>query len=104
LGVLIGSIALRLVDLSSDPIAGALILAILASLGYALPLLLLLGRAGRLPLPEDSIYVRTTLLIPRDVEGLATAFEWRNSGFARAFHEANAGDAIGGVVEIVSQG
>ncbi|MEX0788532.1 MAG: hypothetical protein WD040_07020 [Anaerolineales bacterium] len=100
LGAVVSGLALRLVDLQTEPAIGLFFLLTLAVLGYGLTAVLLLGRTSRMPLPEDAVYVRTTLIVPPEVEGLATAFEWRNPGFARLFQEANPGNTVGKVVEV----
>lgn len=100
LGAIVGGLALRVVDLQSEPAIGLFFLLTLAVLGYGLTAVLLLGRASRMPLPEDAVYVRTTLIVPPEVEGLATAFECRNPGFAKLFQEANQGNTVGRVVEV----
>jgi hypothetical protein len=80
--------------------AAALFALILGVLGYAFPATVLLGRAGRLPPPEDARYVRTTLLIPADSQGLEQAFEWRNARYAEQFHQANQPRSSSGVVPV----
>jgi hypothetical protein len=100
LGAVVGGLAFRLVDLQTEPAIGLFFLLTLAVLGYGLTAVLLLGRASRSPLPDDAVYVRTTLIVPPEVEGLATAYEWRNPAFARLFQEANPGNTVGKVVEV----
>jgi hypothetical protein len=79
---------------------GLLILVILAAAGYTVPALILLNRLGPFPASSDAQYVRSTLLIPREVEGDETTFEWRNEAYANLFHAANTEVARGAVVKI----
>jgi hypothetical protein len=78
----------------------ALALLVLGVLGYALPATVLLGRTSRLPAPEDARFVRTTLLIPDDSQGLEPAFEWRNARYAEQFQQANQPRSLSGVVAV----
>jgi ribosomal protein S27AE len=87
--VIVGALAVKLVDLSADLLSSAIILGILAILGYGLPALLLLSRAGRGALPPDAIYVRTTVRIPVEPHGMEVPFEWRNPRYADLFLNAN---------------
>jgi ribosomal protein S27AE len=87
--VIVGALAVKLVDLSADLLSSAIILGILAILGYGLPALLLLSRAGRGALPPDAIYVRTTVRIPVEPHGMEVPFEWRNARYADLFLNAN---------------
>lgn len=104
LGAVLAGLALGLVDLGAQPVTGVLTLILLGFVGYAVPaLILLLGRGSRQPPPEDAVYVRSTLIIPPSREGPATAFEWRNQGYAGLFSEANAGNVVGNVVPIRSE-
>ena len=104
LGAVLAGLALGLVDLGAQPVAGVLTLILLGFIGYAVPaLILLLGQGSRQPPPEDALYVRSTLIIPPSREGPATAFEWRNQGYAGVFSEANAGNVVGNVVAIRSE-
>lgn len=104
LGAVLAGLALGLVDLGAEPVAGVLTLILLGFIGYAVPaLIFLLGRGSRQPPPEDALYVRSTLIIPPDREGHATAFEWRNQGYAGLFSESNAGNVVGNVAPIRSE-
>ncbi len=104
LGAVLAGLALGVVDLGAAPVAGILTLIVLGFIGYAVPAVaLLLGRGSRQPPSEDALYVRSTLIIPPDREGLATAFEWRNQGYAGLFSEANSGNVVGNVVPIRSE-
>lgn len=77
------------VDLQEQPQSGVLILAILAILGFSIPAFILLGRARNFPIPPDARYIRSTLIVPADAQGLETAFEFRNQEYAEKFHAAN---------------
>ncbi|NIS82316.1 MAG: hypothetical protein GTO14_19390 [Anaerolineales bacterium] len=85
------------VDLQDQPQSGVLILAILAILGFSIPAYVLLGRIRAYPPPPDAAYVRSTLLVPEDIQGLETAFEFRNRGYAAQFHAANEAATLGKV-------
>ncbi|MEJ2013529.1 MAG: hypothetical protein P8X64_15055 [Anaerolineales bacterium] len=84
-----------IIDTSSLGVVDIMILVILALVGYAGPVTFLLNRAGNYPPPPDAAYVRTTLLVPSETQGLETAFEWRNEEYARRFFEANQANTIG---------
>jgi len=98
--VIVGSLITGLVDPSDDLLASAFMLVILAILGYGLPALLLLSRAGRGPRPADAAYVRTTVRIPSDTPGTEVAFEWRNRRYAEFFHNANRASSVAAVAPI----
>lgn len=100
LALLVGALALGWIDPGKDPGLSIMVMAILLVAGYALPAMLLLGRAGRFPLGPDARYVRTTLHIPESSQGLETAFEWRNPRYAEEFHQANRTHALAGVVPV----
>jgi len=101
LALLVLALGTRLIDPARLGMgAAALFALILGVLGYALPATVLLGRAGRLPSPEDARYIRTTLLIPEDSQGLEQAFEWRNARYAEQFHAANQPRSLSGVVPV----
>lgn len=103
LGAVLAGLALGLVDLGAEPVTGVLTLLLLGFIGYALPaLFFLLGRSSRPP-TEDAHYVRSTLIIPSDQEGMSTPFEWRNQGYAGLFSEANTSNVVGNVVPIRSE-
>lgn len=104
LGAVLAGLAFGVVDLGAEPIAGVFTLILLGVIGYAVPaLVFLLGRGTCQPPSQDALYVRSTLIIPSDREGLATAFEWRNQGYAGIFSEANPGSVIGNVVPVRSE-
>jgi ribosomal protein S27E len=88
------------VDLLNRPLEGVIILAVLAVVGFTVPAWLLLRRIGGFPLPPDTQYVRSTLLIPRESQGLETAFEFRNQGYAERFFEANQEIVLGDITSI----
>jgi hypothetical protein len=83
------------VDFQEQPLVSVLILAVLAAVGYAIPVLILLGRVGYYAPPPDAAYVRSTLLVPTDIQGLETAFEWRNQAYAERFYESNKDSTLG---------
>jgi hypothetical protein len=84
-----------IINTSSLGAVDIMILVILALVGYAGPVTFLLNRAGSYPPPPDAAYVRTTLLVPSETQGLETAFEWRSEEYAGRFFEANQANAIG---------
>jgi hypothetical protein len=60
----------------------------------------LLNRIGLFPISEDAAYVRSTLLVPSEVQGLETAFEWRNKTYAERFHQANHEITVGQIIKV----
>jgi hypothetical protein len=96
---MVAALALGLKPLEEGPL-GILILVILAVLGYTLPVIVLLNRIGPFPISEDSAYVRSTLLVPSEVQGLETAFEWRNKTYAERFHQANHEITVGQIIKV----
>lgn len=99
LGAVVVALALGLNPLEEGAL-GILILVMLAALGYALPVIVLLNRIGPFPISEDAAYVRSTLFIPSEVQGLETAFEWRNQTYAERFHQANHEIAVGQIAKV----
>ncbi len=89
------ALALGLIDPAALSIPDLMILAILLIVGYAGPATLLLNRVGNFPPPPDAVYVRTTLIVPSETQGLETAFEWRNAEYAQRFYDANQSVALG---------
>ena len=97
--VLVGVLALQLVPFDTPLIAAAL-LGVMGIAGYGLPVLLLLGRAGRFRPPADALLVRSTLLVSAQPGAGETLFDWRNPGFASHFLEANAGESGETIFEV----
>ncbi len=93
--LVVGALALDLIDPRNLQLTDFFILAILSIVGYTAPALFLLSRVGKHPPPASAAYVRSTLLIPRETQGLETAFEWRNGEYAERFFEANAAHTLG---------
>ncbi|MEW6569236.1 MAG: hypothetical protein AB1449_13945 [Chloroflexota bacterium] len=100
LGLLVGFLAIGLVDVRGDLLVAGLIITILLALGYSLPAILLLGRVARMPPPPDAVYVRTTLIIPPNSTDLETGFEWRNRHYAELFYQANLERITGAITPI----
>lgn len=100
MGFVVAALALGLVEPAGMQLADWFILIILLVVGYAGPALFLLNRVSDYPPPLDAAYVRTTLLIPSEEQGLETAFEWRNAEYAQRFHEANHASALGNVTSV----
>jgi hypothetical protein len=98
--VLVATLLLDVITLDASALVSGLVLLIILILGYAVPMLILSGRASRFAPPEDALYVRSTLLVPEETQGLETAFEWRNRGFAEAFLEANQDQSLGQVIQV----
>ncbi|MEE8121071.1 MAG: hypothetical protein V3T55_06050 [Anaerolineales bacterium] len=93
--LVVGALALGIIKPADLQVYDILILAILLIVGYTGPALFLLGRVGKYPPPTSAAYVRSTLLIPRETQGLETAFEWRNGEYAERFFEANKAHTLG---------
>jgi hypothetical protein len=102
LAAMVAALALGLNPLEEGPL-GILILVMLAVLGYALPVIVLLNRIGPFPISEDAAYVRSTLFIPSEVQGLETAFEWRNETYAERFHQANHETTVGQIAKVMDR-
>ena len=96
---MVGVLAVQLVPFETPLIAAAL-LGVLGIAGYGLPVLLLLGRAGRFRPPADALLVRSTLLVSAQPGAGETLFDWRNPGFASQFLEANAGKSGETIFEV----
>jgi len=98
--LVVGALALDIIDPRDFQLADIIILAILFIVGYTAPALFLLGRVGKHLPPESASYVRSTLLVPRETQGLETAFEWRNAEYAERFFEANEAHTLGQLTKI----
>ena len=98
--LVVGALALGIIKPAELQLFDILILAILFIVGYSLPALFLLGRVGKYPPPDSAMYVRSTLLIPKETQGLETAFEWRNPEYAERFFEANVAHTLGKLSKI----
>ncbi|MDF1499379.1 MAG: hypothetical protein P1P76_02780 [Anaerolineales bacterium] len=96
----VGSLAFSLVDPGDMQLADWFILVILFIIGFAGSAIVLLNRIGNYPPPLDAAYVRTTLLVPTEAQGLETAFEWRSPEYAQRFYEANESNALGNVTQV----
>ncbi|NOR90894.1 MAG: hypothetical protein GQ524_11655, partial [Anaerolineales bacterium] len=98
--LVVGALAVGIIKPADLQFFDILILAILFIVGYTLPALFLLGRVGKHPPPASASYVRSTLLVPKETQGLETAFEWRNSEYAERFFEANKAHTYGKLSKI----
>jgi hypothetical protein len=98
--LVVGALAVGIIKPDDLQFFDILILAILFIVGYTLPALFLLGRVGKHPPPASALYVRSTLLVPKETQGLETAFEWRNSEYAERFFEANEAHTLGKLSKI----
>ena len=87
-------------DLQEDPISGVIIIGILALVGYFVPSYFLLRRIKPSPPSPNAAYIRSTLLIPDDAQGLETAFEFRNKDYAQQFFEANEFVTLGKPIQV----
>jgi len=74
-------------------------LLVIGGIGYAIPALLLLSRHSKHPPPPEATRVLTTLLV-QPAGTKATAFEWRNQGYAGLFRQINRQVAEGPVTPI----
>lgn len=93
--LVVGALVLGIIKPADLQVFDILILAILLIVGYTGPALFLLGRVGKYPPPASAAYIRSTLLIPQETQGLETAFEWRNGEYAERFFEANEAHTLG---------
>ena len=100
--LVISALGVRLVNLQEGPGIGALVLLILAVVGYGAPAFFLLGRSSRFPPPADALYVRSTLILRPVAEPAGLSFEWRNQGYADLFHEANNKVVTGPAVQVAT--
>jgi len=98
--LLLTALLTGLADFRARPLPSLLVAIAALALGYGLPATLLLKRARRFPPSAETTYVRTTLLIPSETQGLEVAFEWRNQGYADLFHYANRRRALGAVIAV----
>ena len=87
-------------DLREEPLIGLLIIATLATVGYSIPALILLGRIQPYPPPPEASYIRSTLLVQAETDTLETAFEWRNKEYAQRFYNANKESVLGRMTSI----
>ncbi len=98
--LVVGALAVGIIKPADLQFFDILVLAILFIVGYTLPALFLLGRVGKHPPPASALYVRSTLLVPKETQGLETAFEWRNSEYAEQFFAANETHTLGKLSKI----
>ncbi|MGD8815418.1 MAG: hypothetical protein PVI78_13175 [Anaerolineales bacterium] len=93
LALVVIALGLGVVDLAESIPLGLLILAVVAGVGYLLPLGLLLQRVKRAAPLLESFLVRTTLRIrPPEDETPKTLFDFRNRDYAEIFLKANMDD------------
>ena len=93
-------LAFGLVNPQALGVVDILIVVILIIVGYTVPAMILLGRISNYDPPPDAAYVRTTLLVPRDTQGLETAFESRHGEYAQIFFEANEASVLGRITAV----
>lgn len=98
--LLVASLAWGLIDFQTRPLPSAIITVIFAALGFTIPTYLQLARIKGYPIPPDAAYVQSTLLVPRETQGLETAFEWRNERYAEIFAKANQSVALGKMIKV----
>ncbi len=98
--LVVGALAVGIIKPADLQFFDILILVILFIVGYTAPALFLLGRVGKYPPPDSAMYVRSTLLVPKETQGLETAFEWRNPEYAERFFEANEAHTLGKLSKI----
>lgn len=83
---------------------GIFLIIITATVGFSVPLLILLERTNRIPPPEDAFFVLSTLYLPPSPPQEMTVFDWRNPGYAELFHLANRSVTVKTVHEVEDQG
>ena len=98
--LIVGALALDIINPRDLSLIDLFLGLILLIVGYSGPAFFLLNRVGNFIPPVDARYVRTTLLVPSETQGLETAFEWRNNEYAQRFIEANQANALGNVSSI----
>jgi hypothetical protein len=98
--LVVGALALNLINPRDLGIVDLFLGLILLIVGYGGPAFFLLNRVGNFLPPVDARYVRRTLLIPSETQGLETAFEWRNKEYAQRFLEANQANTLGNVTSV----
>ncbi|MBN2554671.1 MAG: hypothetical protein JXA97_01925 [Anaerolineales bacterium] len=98
--VLVAALAWGIIDFQARPVPSALIAIILAALGFTLPSYIQLSRLKGFPLPPDAAYIHSTLLVPRETQGLETAFEWRSQTYAEEFVKVNQAAALGSMTKV----
>ena len=98
--LVVGALAMDLINPRDLEIADLFLGLILLIVGYGGPAFFLLNRVGNYLPPVDARYVRTTLLVPSETQGLETAFEWRNNEYAQRFHETNQANTLGNMTSI----
>jgi hypothetical protein len=103
LTVVVFAVIIGLVSFRENPLVDAVILIILAIIGFMIPAMILLNRANQYPPSADAAYVRSTLFIPPRGDETEVIFEWRNKGFAARFAESNYELLLGEVSEIPDQ-
>jgi hypothetical protein len=98
--LVVGALALNLINPRDLGIVDLFLGLILLIVGYGGPAFFLLNRVGNFLPPVDARYVRRTLLVPSETQGLETAFEWRNKEYAQRFLEANQANTLGNVTSV----
>ena len=95
--LVVGALVSGLVSLDDFGLVDALVLATLTIAGYAIPALLLLGRASRQPPHPDAVFVGTTMRFGAAPEAGGVLFGFRNRGYAERFAAANQEHLLGGL-------
>lgn len=98
--LVVGALALDIINPRDLSMVDFFLGLILLIVGYGGPAYFLLNRVGNYLPPVDARYVRTTLLVPQETQGLETAFEWRNQEYAQRFHDANQPNVLGNVTSV----
>ena len=93
------TLVLGLVDFGENLTSSIIILLVVAVLGFSVPLMIGLARAGGYPPPRDAAIVLSTLLVNEAGDDL-TEFEWRNPGYAELFRQVNQDKAVGEVTPV----
>jgi len=83
---------------------GSFLILVTATIGYGIPLVILLERSSHFAPPADAFYVLSTLFLPSSPQQDMTVFDWRNHGYAELFHLANRSVTVKSVHEVDDQG
>jgi len=83
---------------------GSFLILITASIGFGIPLLILLEQSSKFPPPADAFYVLSTLFLAPSPPQDLTIFDWRNRGYAELFHLANRTSTVKSVHQVEDQG
>ena len=104
LALVVVALGLGVVDFNRGIGFGLLMLGIIASVGYVLPLGLLLPRTKNAPPLVDAQLIKTTLRVqPPEKRAAETLFEFRNEDYAQLFLKSNPISAVTPVEKLIIQ-